>query len=39
MNNLIKGIISFSLKNKILVFLGTFVVIAFGRTKFSKYAD
>ena len=34
MNNLIKGIISFSLKNKILVFLGTFVVIAFGVRSF-----
>jgi cobalt-zinc-cadmium resistance protein CzcA len=34
MDNLIKGIISFSLKNKILVFLGTVVVIAFGIRSF-----
>ncbi len=34
MNNLIKGIISFSLKNKLLVFLGTVVVIAAGIRSF-----
>lgn len=34
MNNLIKAIISFSLKNKILVFLGTAVVIAAGVRSF-----
>ncbi|MFN7491813.1 MAG: efflux RND transporter permease subunit, partial [Cyclobacteriaceae bacterium] len=34
MNNLIKGIISFSLKNAILVFLGTVVVIAAGVRSF-----
>lgn len=34
MNNLIKGIISFSLRNSILVFLGTIVVIAFGLRSF-----
>lgn len=34
MNNLIKAIISFSLKNKILVFLGTVVVIAAGIRSF-----
>ncbi|MFN6089751.1 MAG: efflux RND transporter permease subunit [Cyclobacteriaceae bacterium] len=34
MNNLIKGIISFSLKNQILVFLGTVVVIAAGVRSF-----
>lgn len=34
MNNLIKGIISFSLKNKILVFLGTGVVVVAGVRSF-----
>lgn len=34
MNNLIKGIISFSLKNKALVFLGTVVIIALGARSF-----
>ncbi len=34
MNNFIKGIISFSLKNSILVFLGTAVIVAFGIRSF-----
>jgi cobalt-zinc-cadmium resistance protein CzcA len=34
MNNLIKGIISFSLRNKALVFLGTAVVVAAGIRSF-----
>ncbi|MBY0432961.1 MAG: efflux RND transporter permease subunit, partial [Cyclobacteriaceae bacterium] len=34
MNNLIKGIISFSLRNKILVFLGTVVIIVAGVRSF-----
>lgn len=34
MNNLIKGIISFSLRNRVLVFLGTVMVIAVGVRSF-----
>ncbi|HEY5826537.1 MAG TPA: efflux RND transporter permease subunit, partial [Cyclobacteriaceae bacterium] len=36
MNNLIKGIISFSLRNSILVFLGTVMIIAFGVRSFLQ---
>jgi len=34
MNNLIKGIISFSLRNRVLVFLGTVMVVAMGVRSF-----
>ncbi len=36
MNNLIKGIIGFSLRNRLFVFLGTFVVIVAGVRSFTQ---